>query len=382
MIRTQLLFWGLVSLVVYHHAVYPVLLRMLARRKMAVIPEAATVATGYSPTVTLIVPAHNESNVIARKIANLMALDYPAEKLNVIISCDGCTDDTASIARQLTGDRRGWEVRERQRNIGKIVVLNEEIASAKTDIIALSDASALLDPDVLKIAAQHFADPGVGVVCGTYALGPHAAAPDRDYWRYQTAIKLAEAALAAPIGAHGAFYLFRKGPWQALAPDTINDDVILPMSIVMKGFRCVYDTRIVARELETSNARADFRRRVRIGAGNLQQAIRLAPLANPARGWLAFSFISGKFLRAMMPFILAALLLLLTALATSGYLIYQAALILVGLMVIAAIAVPAPNRVMLFLAGYAASGIGALLLLTGRGSTVWQMSSVFNRSRR
>ncbi len=242
----------------------------------------------------------------------------------------------------MIGDRPGWHVSERRQNIGKIAVLNEEIAAAGGDIIALSDASAVINSDALQIAIRHFADPGVGVVCGTYVLGPDAPAPDREYWRYQIGIKTAEAAVAAPIGAHGAFYLFRKAPWRKLEPDTINDDVILPMSIVLQGYRCIYDPKIVACELDTSNARADFRRRVRIGAGNLQQAVRLGPLAHPSQGWLAFTFLSGKFLRAMMPFILVVILLMTIVLAVSGAVFYQIALVVFSIMIFAALMMPPP----------------------------------------
>lgn len=381
MILMQVLFWALIAVVAYHHVVYPVLLHVLVRLKIRFAPEAVAPLPQELPSVTLVVPAHNERNVIARKIANIAGLIYPADLLHVVIACDGCTDDTAAIARDLIGGRDGWRVSEREFNIGKIAVLNEEIAAASTDIIALNDASALINAEALLFAMRHFSDPDMGVVCGTYVLDLHAPEPDREYWRYQTAIKKAEAALAAPLGAHGAFYLFRKAPWRPLPPDTINDDVILPMSIVLAGFRCVYDPRIVATELDSASPQADFRRRIRIGAGNVQQAIRLAALAHPSRSWLSFVFISGKFLRALMPFVLAAIVILAVALSVAGHVFYQLVVLGFCLMVLAAVVLPAPNRIMMVLAGYAASGVGALMLLAGRGSTVWQLSSLVNRSR-
>ncbi len=303
---------------VYHHALYPLLLRASAGEAPAAFP--ITPPAEELPSLTIIVPAHNEAKFIRKKIENLAALDYPPGKLSIVVACDGCTDRTAAIAEQAIEALPSGRVKLAVYpvNMGKVAVLNEQIALARTTIIALSDASALLPQDALVKAAAHFADETVGFVCGAYELAPESGAGERLYWRYQCKIKAREAALGSPFGAHGAFYAFRREPWKPMAAGVINDDVILPMSIVAQGYRGVYDAGIAVKETELATHAQDFRRRIRIGAGNLQQAISLRSLANFKRPGLAFTFLSGKALRGAMPFIAAAAAVSALYLAAQG----------------------------------------------------------------
>lgn len=374
------LFAIMAALVVYHHIVYPVLLPLLARR-FGKPHTQASLDDSQLPPVTLIIPAYREAKVLPRKLENTQQLDYPPSKLRAVLADDGSTDGTGELARLATRNNTMWRVHIRPINAGKIAVLNDEIAACQTEIVALSDASALLNSNALRIAAGHFSDPDVGVVCGTYKLDPAAPAGEQAYWRYQTAIKEAEGVLASPLGVHGAFYLFRRSLWQPLAADTINDDVILPMSIVLKGKRCVYDRSIVATEIELPPAEADFRRRIRIGAGNLQQALKLLPLAHPRHGWLSFIFLSGKFMRAMMPFFLGLMILIAGILALAGSTTYQLVFGATLLTAFAAAVLPSGNGLAYLIAGHAALGLGAVMYLTGFGHKAWQLSSLVNRSR-
>ena len=293
------------GLIVYHHVVYPVALRALASR--AASPKRVESASDGLPLVTLIIPAHNEPLTIADKVRNSAVFDYPAGKLKVIVACDGCTDATVRNAREaidaLGSSRDMFELIEFKQNRGKVAVLNDIISRCGAPLVALSDASALLDADAIRRAALHFAEDSVGFVTGSYDVCARDIAV-RTYWSYQNAIKRAEGALGAPIGAHGAFYIFRRSEWMALEADTINDDVMLPMRIAQRGFRGVYDETIRIHEAEQDTSSTDLRRRRRLAAGALQQALRLGALANPRRPGLAFSFLSGKALRAFMPFIM------------------------------------------------------------------------------
>ena len=185
--------------------------------------------------------------------------------------------------------------------------------------------SALISIDSLKVAAGYFTDEEVGVVCGTYRLINPGSIGEEAYWKYQCRLKEIEAALGAPLGAHGAFYLLRRTLFRPLAYDTINDDFVLPMSIVLAGHRAIYTTQIVAVELERSTRHQDRRRRRRIAAGNMQQAIRLRRLLHPRYGGIALAFGSGKALRAVMPFALLASLLGSLILASSSALFAAAA---------------------------------------------------------
>lgn len=303
-----------ILLVVYHHLLYPPLLGLLARQRPAGPAEPPPrryrdlPSDAALPRVTVLVPAFDEARVIAEKIRNLAMLDYPADRLRVVLACDGCGDDTAARARAAAAEppcrHLALEVREYRPNRGKLFVLNEVLPTLEGDLVALTDASALISVDALLLAAEHFRSARTGVVCATYRLLEPGSAGEAAYWDYQVAVKEREAALGTPLGAHGAFYLFRPQLFRPLAPDTINDDFVLPMAIVLAGHGCVYEPRMVAVEAEGSSHRQDRRRRRRIAAGNLQQVLRMPRLLDPRRPGLCFAFASGKALRAVMPFLL------------------------------------------------------------------------------
>ena len=294
---------GAIALLVYHHAGYPLILRRAGRRPLAVPPGIPDEAL---PRITVVVPASNEAAVIADKIDNLRSLDYPPDRLGVIVACDGCGDATAGVARASAAlaPALDADIRDFPDNRGKVAVLNDVLGGPLGDLVCLTDASALLNADSLRIAAAHFADPRVGVVAATYRFAQTGTEGEATYWRYQTEVKRREAALGALIGCHGAGYFFRAGLFRPLADDTINDDFILPMSIAAEGYRGIYEPRIVATELEVASLAQDQRRRRRIAAGNMQQMIRLGRLLHPRHGALAFAFASGKALRALSPYLM------------------------------------------------------------------------------
>jgi len=381
----QTIFWISFALILYHHVVYPLLLPLLARpRKRNSAQRNVPASPAELPSMTIIIPCHNEEKVIARKIENIARLNYPRDRLSVVLALDGCSDATRSIAEATLESVADLKCRviSYDNNIGKVAVLNDQIGRATSDVAALSDASSLLTPDALLRSAAHFADRNVGVVCPAYNVVDAANPGEQAYWAYQSRVRLYEAILAAPLGAHGAFYLFRRSLWSALEADTINDDFVVPMRIVAHGQRAIYDPEIVATELELSSLDQEFRRRVRIGAGNFQQFIRLLRLANPRRPWLAFIFCSGKGLRALMPFVLLACFLSSLVLAAGSW--FYAALVMLELLaiVLAAFGAMAPRAgrfavfklANYFLVGHLASGLGALLLLSGQGNRAWRFS--------
>ena len=303
-----------IALVIYHHAVYPVLLKLCARLFPRAVPEADDRSP---PTITIIVPAYNEARWIADKIANLTCLDYPEDRLSIVIACDGCTDDTASIACKAAADLgidHLVRVCDYETNRGKLALLNAEIAVAKSEIVALSDVSALISIDALKLTARHFADPDVGVVASSYMLAEAGSEGERAYWHFQRRLREAEARIGGAIGATGGFFAIRREAFRPLPPTTINDDFVLPMQIVERGYRAELEPDIHAVELEPSSLDTDWRRRQRIGAGNFQQSLWLWRLLSPKRPGLSFVFFSGKWLRAIQPFTM------LVALAGSGFL--------------------------------------------------------------
>ena len=369
------------GLVAYHHLVYPLALKALARRSGS-HREAIRVGWSRLPSMTLIVPAHNEARFIEAKIENCAAFDYPAGRLRIVIVCDGCTDATVERARaaieRLGEGAARFELVVQTNNLGKVATLNAAIAACGSDLVALSDASASLSEDALLRSAWRFAEDRVGFVTGVYAV-PDGTPAQKLYWRYQTALKQDEAALDLPFGAHGAFYVFIRAMWTPLEPDTINDDVILPMRIVKRGFRGLYDPAIAVVERENDHPADDLRRRQRIGAGAIQHTIRLAGLADPRRPGLAFTFLSGKALRALMPFIM--IVALVSSLALSGSSPFFAALAfaqlavyavgLAGMLIPQARKLPVVRTIAYVVEGYAAAGVGAVRYLVGGYRAPW-----------
>ncbi|MBW8192480.1 glycosyltransferase family 2 protein [Neiella marina] len=301
-------------LVAYHHVIYPLLLAWLGDRQGRSASESSAQKLPNEPAqwprIELLIPAYNEQDYVADKLWMLAFLDYPAERLSIRLLCDGCTDDTVSVARQtltqLPFCEFSIEVAEYANNRGKVALLNEAIAASTADIVALSDVSAIISVDAMKMAARHFQLTDVGVVCGSYQLLNPGSDGEAKYWQYQRKVRQNEANLGALQGAHGAFYLIRREAFCTLKSDTINDDFMLPMNIVAQGYRGVYEPTICALELEHASDALDRKRRRRIGAGNLQQLIRLRQLLLPRFKGVAFTFVSGKALRVLCPFLVLA----------------------------------------------------------------------------
>lgn len=373
---------GALGLIVHHHALYPLLLRLVGRRRAAPAPLAGEDVPG----IAIVMPAHNEARHIASKLRNLAALDYPSARLRVIVLCDGCTDGTASLARAVLAEpdcaHLDAEIVEHAENAGKVARLNEGVARADRDIVVLTDVSALLPVDALRRAAAHFADPALGAVGGTYRIAHYGSDGEAAYWRMQLRVKRGEAALGAPLGLHGAFYAFRRAAFQPLATDTINDDFVLPMRIHAAGFRIAYDEAIEAVELERARPQTDRRRRRRIAAGNAQQAARLFGLLHPRHGGTAFCFASGKALRVAMPLLLVAAFAG-TAMLAGASRVFAALLAaevtamllaLTGLLL--ADRAPRLCRVLAYLvAGHAMSLAGLFDYVTGRTRRAWRRAT-------
>jgi len=328
-------------LVIYHHIGYPLILRFLTRKKQLTTTQSYqrqynnSAADNALVSITIIIPAYNEAQWIAEKIRNLAALDYPSTHLQIFIGCDGCTDNTFSLATATSKEPEcahlNIQITKFDKNRGKVALLNELIGRVDSELVALTDTSALISIDALLIAVERFKDPNIGVLNGHYQLISPGSEGEQAYWDYQSKIKLSEATLGATLGAHGAFYMFKHELFEPLAADTINDDFILPMKIVAAGYRADYENSINTLELEIADDKQDHQRRRRIAAGNFQQLLRLRKLLSPRYKGIAFSFISGKALRVLMPFLMIFTLLGSLVLA-ANYITFQ---ILAGLQVIA-----------------------------------------------
>ena len=302
-----------IILIIYHHIGYPLLLKYLVRssffskRKEKSQEGSPEEKEANLHDIAVLMPAYNEEKWIADKIRNLATLIYPSQKLRVILACDGCTDHTAQVARQTMKELWNQDltlvILEFPKNEGKVATINKSMRFIHEEIVALTDVSALISLDALFLASHHFQDPRLGIINSHYTL-LNPTPGEKKYWEYQSKIKQDEAHLGTLLGAHGALYLFKFNLFTPLKEDTINDDFILPMTIIAQGFQAKTVDNIFSVEMEPSNPTENFKRRLRIGAGNCQQLFRLIKLLHPKYGSTAFAFASSKGLRVIMPFLM------------------------------------------------------------------------------
>ncbi|WP_434354807.1 glycosyltransferase family 2 protein [Parasalinivibrio latis] len=378
-----------IFLVIYHHIGYPLILKCIPAKEEASPQSTATrrynnvASDEMLPSVTVIIPAYNEERWIAEKIRNLAVLDYPNHRLQIFIACDGCSDKTEQIAKATAREpacrHLNLTVIGFKNNRGKVALLNDLIPTASSDLVALSDVSALVSADALLLAAHRFSNKELGVLNSHYQLYKPGTNGENVYWKYQSLIKSKEASMGSTMGAHGAFYMFRTNLFEPLAPDTINDDFILPMKIVAMGYKAEQENRITALELESSNLQTDFRRRLRIAAGNLQQVLRLGFMLHPRHGGVAFIFLSGKALRVMMPYLM--IMALAGSISLAGTSPFFSALAVSQLSIYFLSSLPVffspfrrwkPTRLLQYLvAGHLANFIGSLRYLLGLDKGRW-----------
>jgi cellulose synthase/poly-beta-1,6-N-acetylglucosamine synthase-like glycosyltransferase len=262
------------------------------------------------PTVSAALVVKNEEAVLGAKLDNLFALDYPAEKLEVVVVSDGSEDGTVGILADL---QRHPRARVLLKNVsqGKAAGLNDAIRMASGEIVFFTDARQKIEPGALRCLLENFADPEVGCASGELMLGrPEDGETGRGmglYWRIEKKIRELESASGSVAGATGAIYCARHALLDPLPAGTILDDVLLPMQIVHKGSRVVFDSRARAWDLPDLGQKREFARKVRTLSGNYQ-LLQLAPWLLGAGNPIRFEFISHKLLRLIVPFALLALL--------------------------------------------------------------------------
>ena len=300
--------WASAFVAAYIYVGFPLLLALLqrfAKRPVAKRP--------IEPTVSVLVAAYNEAKVIEAKIRNSLALDYPADRIDIAIACDGPRDDTTAIAQRVAASIGEGRVRvfAYPRNRGKLYVLNDTMRELGGEIVVLTDAASMLAADAVRRLVENFADPKIGAVSGVYRIvrGDDAALGNQEdlYWKYETFLKEAEGDVSSILGCHGALYAIRRELYPYPAPTTINDDYVIPMRILQQGYRVAYDSSAVARE--EAHEMSGFSRRVRIMTGNFQQLSELKALMNPLRPGPVFFFLSHKAGRLIVPLAMIALLI-------------------------------------------------------------------------
>ena len=301
-------FWTCTALIVYVYAVYPILVWWLSRRIEPMDPSASGPEKEW-PRLTLLIAAYNEEAVIERRVLNALDMDYPRDRLEIVIGLDGCSDRTAEIVSGF--GHRGVRLLDFDERRGKASVLNAAMSRVDGDIVLMSDANTDIDPQAARQLVRWFRDPRVGAAVGRLILTDAGSGRNVDglYWQYETFLKRCEGRLGALLGANGAIYAIRRELYVPIPPETIIDDFVIPLYAKFhSGCSIVYDCNAVAREETPSSLSSEFHRRARIGAGGFQSIALLWRLLDPRQGWVAFTFFSHKLLRWLCPFFLIGLL--------------------------------------------------------------------------
>jgi glycosyltransferase involved in cell wall biosynthesis len=249
-------FWLSVSLIVHTHVTYPFSLGILARLRRSV---PGTVPGTREPSVTLIIAAHNEEEVIGRRIQNALETNYPRELLEVIVASDGSEDRTAELARAAGAD----VVLDLPRS-GKVEAQNAAVAEARGEVLAFSDANTLWAPDALRLLAAALSEPGVGYVCGQLRLtGTGGENQEGAYWRYEMAVRSLESRLGGVTAGNGAIYAVRRDSYVVMPSDR-SHDLCLPYLTVKAGKRAIYESAAQAEEPAAPTLGGEWERKRRM----------------------------------------------------------------------------------------------------------------------
>lgn len=309
------MFWGAFGVLVYIYAAYPALMRCLAR----LFPHRSTVLPGtVLPSVTVVLCAHNEARRIARRLQNLLASDYPKDKIEIVVVSDGSTDTTAEQVRALNEPR--IRLLSQARRAGKSHCLNLALADARGQVVVFCDTRQRFAPQTVAKLVRHFSDPQIGAVSGSLEIDPATSNIGSGidvYWRIEKFLRFAESRFDSCIGCTGAVYAIRRKIFQPLPPETLLDDVVIPMQIAMQDFRVAFEPEAVAFDPQTLEPEHEKIRKRRTLAGNYQMLFRNWRWLLPWRNRLWWMLISHKYLR------LAAPLFLLIMFAANFFLVEQ-----------------------------------------------------------
>lgn len=292
------LFWLSVLGIVYVHLGYPLLLAVAARLRPKPLKVGAVVP---HPTMSLVIAAHNEEAVIAEKLENALACDYPANRLQILVATEGSSDRTPEI---VAGFRdRGVEQSFRPERRGKVTAINRAMERVDGDIVVFSDANNFYERDTLKRLVAPFADPDVGATTGAKTVRRSGSVGESEslYWKYESVIKSMETRLGSCIGAVGEIFAVRRELVEAIPADVINDDFYLAMRVVCRGKRVIYVPEALSWEPASSDLADERVRRARIVAGRYQvfgMAARLFPWRHPVLLW---QLLSHKLARPLVP---------------------------------------------------------------------------------
>lgn len=300
----DLLFWLSAAALFYTYAGYPLLLALISALRSRPVRRQE-----FEPKVSIIITAYNEERDLAAKLENTLALDYPRDLLEIIVTSDCSSDGTDAIAREFSN--RGVRLHRQAERLGKTAAQNAAVELARHEILLFSDATSLYQPDVVRTIMPSFADPEVGCVAGRLeyvdASGSGVGRGARSYWSYETFLKRHESRVGSLIGVSGCLYAVRRSAYVPLYHEACSD-FIIATKMVEQGLRAVYEPNAICTEQTNRQSDKELKMRVRIIAQTFTDLWRHRWLLNPLRGgFYGIQLLSHKVMRYLVPFFLIGL---------------------------------------------------------------------------
>jgi cellulose synthase/poly-beta-1,6-N-acetylglucosamine synthase-like glycosyltransferase len=304
------IFWVLLASVFYSYIGYGLVALLLGKaRRLPKQKEPSPI-----PPVTLVIAAYNEGKILAQKLENTAALQYPTDRLTVLVVDDGSDDNSVAILQQYPGIRLIQHLERR----GKIAALNTAMEQVQTPIVVFSDANSLLNPESIAMLVRHFSDEHIGAVAGEKKIAHTSGMGDAEgwYWKYESYMKKLDASLYTVLGATGELFALRTHLFQPISEDVILDDLMLSLQVSLQGYAIAYEPGAYALESPSNTLADEERRKVRIATGAYQSLRKLSMNSMLKKPVLAFQFFSRRWLRwVLCPFAIVLLLVLNIVLA-------------------------------------------------------------------
>lgn len=319
----ETIFWATVFIIFYTYIGYSITISLLSRLFNNPVKKG-----DFEPTVTFLITAYNEEKNLAQKIENTLSLDYPREKLDILVASDGSTDRTDEIVRGFAS--RGVRLVRVEGRVGKTETQNRAVRAATGDIIIFSDATTRYEKGNIRKIVRNYADPTVGAVSGRYEYynptGATIGIGNILFWKYENHIKSSQTRIKTITGCCGCIYSLRRMLYEPLPPDIISD-LVEPLKILEKGYRIAFEPEAVAYEETTEKASEEFHMRIRVISRGMRGLLYMKKLFNPFRfGFVSFQLFSHKLLRWLMPIFM--IIILASNLFLAGRPLYNATLAL------------------------------------------------------
>ncbi len=322
---SEIIFWLSLVFVLYVYFGYPALLFISTRLKSYPVDKR-----NFFPTVTMVITAYNEEKNIKDKLNNAVNLNYPKDKFNIIVVSDGSSDGTNDIIQEFANNNPRIKFINIPERGGKPQALNKAVSEADGEIIVFSDVRQIYDENAIIELVSNFNDIKVGAVSGElHLVNPNEKSVGEGigiYWKYEKFIRKMESFLYSMSGATGAIYAIRRALYKPIPEDTILDDVVIPINVVLKGYRVIFEENAKAYDKVSETTKQEMTRKIRTLSGNYQILFRMPELYNPKKNKVFFQLLSHKFFRLFVPF--AMIFAFVSNIILSSISFYRIALIL------------------------------------------------------